>query len=573
MRLSKSFFTTLRETPGDAEIASHRLMLRAGLIRRLSSGIYNYLPMGYRALKKVENIIREEMDRAGAQELLMPALQPVELWEESGRLDVYVSENILFRCKDRQDRWYALGPTHEEVVCDVARSRIKSYRDLPFNLYQIQTKFRDEIRPRFGLMRGKEFIMKDAYSFDVDVEGMNASYDAMYNAYVNIFRRCGLRARPVEADSGAIGGDASHEFMILAESGEDTVVFCGSCDYAANMEKAEVGGEFSAPENPEMKDIVDIETPNVRTIEELTAFLKIKANKLVKTLVYKADGKPYVALIRGDRQLNEIKLKRILGASEVELADEKTINEITGAPVGFAGPQGLDKKVDIIMDREVLQMVNFYSGANRAEAHVKNINHGRDFQAKVIADIREAADGDQCPRCAEGKLSLGRGVEVGHVFKLGTKYSKKMNVVYTDSEGAEHPAIMGCYGIGVGRTLAAVVEEHNDENGIIFPVSIAPYTVVVIPIAVTDSAQMVAAEEIYGILNDAGIETVMDDRDERPGVKFKDADLVGYPIKLVVGKGIAEGKVEISARRVGEKNLIDKNEALAVVRGLIEEQS
>jgi len=557
MKFTKMFFYTLRETPGEAEIASHQLMLRAGLIRRLASGIYTYLPLGYRALRKVENIIREEMNRAGAQELLMPAMQPVELWEESGRLDVYVNENILFRCKDRMGRWFALGPTHEEVVCETARSMIKSYRDLPFNLYQIQAKFRDEIRPRFGLMRGKEFIMKDAYSFDIDMEGMNVSYQAMYDAYTRIFRRCGLSARPVEADSGAIGGAVSHEFMILAESGEDTVVSCDKCDYAANMEKAEVGGTAGEPDgNIEMLPREEVPTPGVRTIEELSKFFNVGPETFVKTLIYKADGKPVAVILRGDHQLNEIKLRNALGAASVELADEAAIEQVTGAPVGFAGPQGLDKRVDIIMDAGVAPMKNFISGGNRKDVHMKNINRGRDFEARITTDLREAVEGDRCPRCAGGKLQLRRGIEVGHVFKLGTKYSIKMNVVYTDEGGKEIPAVMGCYGIGVGRTLAAVVEQHHDDNGIIFPVAVAPYEVYVTAISVKDEAQVKAAEEIYNGLNALGIEAVLDDRDERPGVKFKDADLMGFPVKIIAGRAVKDGQVELQVRRAGGKNLV-----------------
>jgi len=570
MRFSKMFFQTLRETPGEAEIASHRLMLRAGLIRRLASGIYTYLPMGYRALRKVENIIREEMDRAGAQEMLMPALQPVELWEESGRLDVYLAENILFRSKDRMGRWFALGPTHEEVVCEAARARVRSYRDLPFTLYQIQTKYRDEIRPRFGLMRCKEFGMKDAYSFDLDVDGMNVSYEAMYKAYVRIFERCGLSARPVEADSGAIGGEVSHEFMILAESGEDTIVSCDSCDYAANLEKAEVrAGAEDVPPDVEPKPLEDIDTPGVRTIEQLTEFLGVSASELVKTLIYMADDRPVAVLLRGDHQLNEIKLKRALGAGDVALANDETIERVTGAPVGFAGPQEIKKDVDIVMDRDVAPMSNFISGGGRTDVHTRNVNRGRDFQAAVTADIREAAGGDPCPRCDGGKLRMRRGVEVGHVFKLGTKYSEKMNVVYTDPEGIEHPVVMGCYGIGVGRTLAAVVEEHNDENGIVWPVAVAPYEVYITPISVDNREQVEAAEKIYSDLAADGIEVVLDDRDERPGVKFKDADLIGFPVKVIAGKALKDGNLEVQVRSDKEKMMVKTGDIKATVRTLL----
>ncbi len=566
MKFSNLFFETLRETPGEAEIVSHRLMLRASMIRRTGSGIYTYLPLGYRALRKVETIVRQEMDRAGAQEMLMPAMQPQELWEESGRLEVYMRENILFRVRDRQDRHYALGPTHEEVVCDVARARIKSYRDMPFTLYQIQTKFRDEIRPRFGLMRGREFLMKDAYSFDVDLEGLNESYRKMYGAYVNIFERCGLKCRPVEADSGAIGGDASHEFMVLAESGEDTVVSCESCDYAANMERAEMGGEYAAPDGgAALLEPEAVATPDVKTIEDLTAFFGIGADSFVKTLVYVADEKPVVALVRGDHQVNEIKLKRLLGATVLELADEKTVEAVTGAPVGFAGPQCIGGRAEIVMDRSVVPMANFISGGGAADVHVKNINTGRDFAPGRIADIREAVSGDQCPRCG-GSLKLYRGVEVGHVFKLGTKYSKKMNVTYTDAEGRDELVVMGCYGIGVGRTLAAIVEQNNDDDGIIWPVAVAPYVVDIVPVSVKDADQMALAEKLYGTLTAAGIDVIMDDRDERPGVKFKDADLIGFPVKIVVGKGAKEGKFEVKTRATKEQRLTDFDDTVAFVK-------
>ncbi len=574
MRYSNLFFYTLRETPGEAEIASHRMMLRAGLIRRLSSGIYTFLPLGYRSLRKVEQIIREEMDRAGAQEMLMPALQPQEIWEESGRLDIYLAENILFRTKDRQGRWYALGPTHEEVVCEVARARINSYRDLPFTLYQIQTKYRDEIRPRFGLMRGKEFSMKDAYSFDLDADGMDVSYEAMYKAYKRIFKRCGLQARPVEADSGSIGGDASHEFMVLADSGEDTVVSCDKCSYAANMERAQVGGGMQDVDpNVEQLEMEDIDTPGVRTIEELTAFLNISPREVVKTLIYMADEKPVVAILRGDHQLNDLKLKRALGADSLELADDKTIEKVTGAPVGFAGPQGIEAGVPIIMDRSVSPLSNFTTGGNKKDVHTKNVNRGRDFQVTKVADIREAAENDHCPRCNDGKLQLRRGVEVGHVFKLGTKYSKPMNVSFTDTDGVEAPVFMGCYGIGVGRTLAAVIEQNNDENGIVWPLSIAPYQVVIIPVSMKDKEQVKEAELVYEEIGNSGIEVLLDDRDERPGVKFKDADLIGFPIKIVVGRSLKEGKLELQARCRKEKELVPQALILTRVQELMEEIS
>jgi prolyl-tRNA synthetase len=565
MKFSEMFFYTLREDPAEAEIPSHKLMLRAGLIRRVASGVYAFLPLGHRTLRKVEAIIREEMNRAGAQEILMPALQPLELWEQSGRLPVYLAENILFQTKDRIGRRYALGPTHEEVVTDIARARIQSYRDMPFNIYQIQTKFRDEIRPRFGLMRAKEFEMKDAYSFDADFEGLNASYKKMYDAYVRIFTRCGLKFRAVEADSGAIGGEASHEFMVLAETGEDTVVACDACEYAANLEKAEVGGDpGDVPADAVLDQMRDVDTPGQRTIEEVSKFLKVSEKEVLKTLIYLADGKPIAALVRGDHQINEIKLRRAAGAQTLALADEAAIERVTGAPVGFAGPHRLKEKIQVVMDSSVSPMRNMVAGGNRTDAHTINVNRKRDFNPDVMADIRLAVEGDACPRCAGGKLKFFRGIEVGHVFKLGTKYSRTMNVVYTDKDGNDAPVVMGCYGIGVGRTMAAAIEQRNDKDGIIWPVALAPYIVDVIPIAANDAAQMEAAERIYNELNEAGIEAVLDDRDERPGVKFKDADLIGFPIKIVAGKALKERKVEVQVRGAGEK-------LLAPLDGIVEE--
>lgn len=573
MKFSELFFYTLREVPSEAEIPSHQLMLRAGLIRRVASGVYTFLPLGYRTLRKVETIVREEMDRAGAQEIFMPVLQPIEMWVESGRLPVYLAENILFRTKDRIGREYALGPTHEEIVSDLARARIRSYRDLPFTIYQIQTKFRDEIRPRFGLMRAKEFGMKDAYSFDADAEGMNASYKKMYDAYMRIFERCGLKFRAVEADSGAIGGDVSHEFMALAETGEDIVVACGKCDYAANLEKAGVGGDpGDPPAGAELKPTEDIDTPNQRTIEEISVFLKVAPDRILKTLIYLADGKPVAGLVRGDHQINEKKLKRAAGAETLERADEATIERVTGAPVGFAGPQGLKEKITVVMDRGVLPMSNMVAGGNRVDVHTINVNRGRDFVPDIVDDIRVAVEGDACPRCG-GTLEFRRGIEVGHVFKLGTKYSKAMKVVYIDESGAEKPAVMGCYGIGIGRTMAAAIEQNFDANGIVWPVAIAPYVVYVMPISACDAEQMAAAGRIYRKLTDAGIETVLDDRDERPGVKFKDADLIGFPLRVVAGKALKDGKVEVQIRRNGEKRAVPLEGVAAKIKKIIEEIS
>jgi prolyl-tRNA synthetase len=549
-------------------------MLRAGLIKQIASGMYAFLPLGYRAFRKVEQIVREEMDRAGAQEIFMPVLQPIELWRESGRLDVYLEENILLRTKDREDRTYALGPTHEEVVSSIARARINSYRDLPFTLYQIQTKFRDELRPRFGLMRAREFCMKDAYSFDVDMDGLNDSYKKMYDAYARIFERCGLRFRAVEADSGVIGGDASHEFMVLAETGEDVVVSCRDCIYAANLEKADVGGELTDIDPAaELKPMQDVDTPDQRTIAEISAFLNAPPERILKTLIYLADGKPVAALVRGDNEVNELKLKKALKADKLELADAATIERVTGAPVGFAGPHALKERIFIVMDRGAAPMTNVVTGGCKKDVHTINVNRGRDFNVNLIADIRFAVPGDACPRCVAGKLEFHRGIEVGHVFKLGTKYSVPMQVVYRDTDGVDAPVIMGCYGIGVGRTLAAAIEQSFDGNGIIWPVPIAPYTVYVMPISTDDPVQTAAAEEVYNELNAAGIETILDDRPERPGVKFKDADLIGFPIRIVAGKALKDGNVEVQIRRTGEKRAVSRAAVLEAVKSIIKELS
>ncbi|MEW5945188.1 MAG: proline--tRNA ligase [bacterium] len=563
MRFTELFFYTLREDPVEAEIASHRLMLRAGMIRRLASGVYAFLPLGFRVFKKVEKVVREEMNRAGAQELIMPVLQPLELWEESGRLDAYVAEKILFQVKDRQERRYALGPTHEEVITDIARARIRSWRDMPVNLYQIQVKFRDEIRPRFGLLRAKEFCMKDAYSFDADEEGLERSYRAMYDAYSRIFTRCGLKFRAVEADTGAIGGDVSHEFMATADAGEDVLVECGGCGYAANLERAEAGAPDKDP--AEMLEMERLETPGAKTIEEVTAFLGVTPQRLVKTLLYLAGGRPVAALIRGDHTLNETKLKRLLREESLMPADAGTIERLTGAPVGFAGPAGLAENTPVVSDITVAAMRNFITGGNRRDLHVGNVNPGRDFRADRTGDIRFATEGDKCPRCG-GRHRFMRGIEVGQIFKLGVKYSAKMGLEYTDAAGETRLVVMGCYGIGVSRTVAAAVEQNNDGDGIIWTPELAPYLVDIIPVSMKDAAQREAAERAYAELWEAGIEAIMDDRDERPGVKFKDADLIGFPLKIVIGKALADGKVELQARRTGEKTLVPASETVRRVR-------
>ncbi|MFO7570937.1 MAG: proline--tRNA ligase [Smithellaceae bacterium] len=569
MRYSEMHLPTGREVPSDAEVISNQLMIRAGMIRKLTSGIFSYLPLGYRVIRKVEEIVREEMNKAGAQEVHLPMVQPAELWQESGRWTFYGKELLRFR--DRNDRDYCLGPTHEEVITDLVRNDIKTYRQLPRNLYQIQTKFRDEVRPRFGVMRCREFGMKDAYSFDADEAGAEKSYEKMFAAYNNIFRRCGLRYRPVEADSGSIGGSYSHEFMVMAESGEDAIVFCEKCQYAANLEKAEVARpERKTGIEKEWRPMEDVETPNVRTIEEVSAFLSIAPQQIVKTLIFAADGQPCAVLIRGDQEVNEIKVKNFLGANELELADDEMILKATGAPRGFAGAVGM--KVRVIADFSVENLVNFVTGANRQDYHLKNVNIGRDVQVESFADLRVSQPGDACPRCA-GTIKFVRGIEVGHVFKLGTKYSKAMKAVYLDKDGKEKIMIMGCYGIGIGRTVAACIEQNYDENGIIWPMPLAPYTVIVTPVNINESSVMKAAEDIYAELLAAGVEVILDDRDERAGVKFKDADLIGIPIRVVIGpKNLAQGNVELKIRKTGESRLHLTGDVAAEVRKIIQSE-
>jgi prolyl-tRNA synthetase len=550
MRLSKALLCTLREVPAEAEIQSHKLMLRAGMMRKMASGVYNFMPMGIKVLKNIEQIVREEMDRAGAQEFLASALLPAELWKESGRWDVMGPE--MFRLKDRNDRDFCLGPTHEEVFTDIARNEIKSYKQLPLNLYQIQTKYRDERRPRFGVMRSREFIMKDAYSFDKDSEGLDISYNKMYKAYHEIFRRCGLESKCVEADSGAMGGSGSAEFMIKSEIGEDEVAFCSVCDYAANMEKAPSTAEVF--EKEELKEIREIETPNIRTIEELVAFFNTTAKKFAKTLIFKADGKLVAVMVRGDREVNEVKVKNAVGgAIEFEMADAEAVYAATSAAVGFAGPVGI--KVDyLLVDNEVASMSNIIVGANHTGYHYENSNYGRDFSG-TVGDFRKVIEGDKCPKCGE-PLTIARGIEVGHIFKLGTKYSEAMGATFIDENGESNPLIMGCYGIGINRTMASVIEQNNDENGIVWPLSVAPFKVTVIPVAIKDADQMKVANELYESLRSLGIDVLIDDRDERAGVKFKDADLIGIPMRITVGKKINEGLVEFKLRSSQDIELI-----------------
>ncbi|WP_346849280.1 proline--tRNA ligase [Clostridium sp. UBA3061] len=554
MKLSKMLISTLREVPGEAEIASHQLMLRAGMIRKSATGIYTFMPNGVRVLKNVENIVREEMDRAGAQEFLASALIPANLWQESGRWDVMGSEMI--RLKDRNGRDFCLGPTHEEVFTDLARNEIKSYKQLPLNLYQIQTKYRDERRPRFGVMRSREFIMKDAYSFDKDNEGLDISYMKMYEAYNKIFTRCDLEFSAVEADSGAMGGSGSAEFMVKSDIGEDEIAFCTGCNYAANTEKAT--SKLEDAEKEEEKELKKIATPDVRTIEELVTFFNTSNKKFAKTLIYKADGKVVAVMVRGDRSLNETKVSNALGGiMELEMADAETVLKATSAEIGFAGPIGL--QVDtLLVDEEVTRMSNFIVGANDTGYHYENVNYERDFNG-IVGDYKLVAEGDMCPKCGS-PINIRRGVEVGHIFKLGTKYSESMGANYLDENGKEKPLVMGCYGIGINRTVAAIIEQHHDENGILWPMAVAPYKVIVTPANVKNEEQMNRAEKIYEDLKTKGVDVLLDDRNERVGVKFKDADLIGIPIRVTVGKKVVEDIVEFKLRKnqdIEEVNIED----------------
>lgn len=565
MRYSSYFIPTHKEVPAEAEVVSHQLMLRAGLIRKLTSGIYTYLPAGLRAIRKVENIIREEMNRSGAIEVLMPAVQPAELWQESGRWEYYGRE--LLRFKDRHNRDACIGPTHEEVITDLVRKEVHSYRQMPVNFYQIQTKFRDEIRPRFGVMRCREFVMKDAYSFDSDEKGADKSYEIMYETYSNIFRRCGLKFRAVEADTGSIGGSFSHEFMVLANTGEDQIVNCLKCEYAANLEKAEVNKgkrESSTSDEKGMKPVEEVETPDIRTVEEVTAFLSISPSQLIKTLIFKSDGDVVAALVRGDHELNEIKLRNLLGAEQVEMADPELVAQVSGAPLGFAGPMGL--KVRVVADHAIKGMQNAVTGGNRQDLHLRNVNMRRDFQVDLFGDLRMITPEDSCPRCG-AQIQFGRGIEVGHVFKLGTKYSHAMSATFLDEDGIEKPIVMGCYGIGVGRTVAAAIEQNHDENGIIFPIPLAPFEVVVLPLQMHEPEVVTASEKIYRELWESGLEVLLDDRDLRAGVKFNDADLLGTPVRVTVGmRNLEKGHVEMKLRSEKESSRVPLQDAPALIK-------
>lgn len=548
MRVSKLYAPTLREVPAEAEVVSHQLMLRAGFMRKAAGGIYTYLPLAWRVLKKIERIVREEMDAKGSQELLMPIVQPAEIWQESGRWDVYGAE--MFRLQDRHNRCFCLGPTHEEMVTTLIRGDVRSYRQLPLSVYQIQNKYRDERRPRFGLMRGREFIMKDAYSFDRDEAGLDKSYQDMYDAYTNIFTRCGLNFRPVEADSGAIGGSGSHEFMVIADSGEAEIVFCTSCDYAANVEKAELFPLEAQEEAMLTKE--EVVTPDCKTIADVCAYLKLPVDHSVKAVAYNSEKGLILCFVRGDHEVNEIKVINTCGVIDLEMATEEQL-AAAGTVGGYMGPVGIDnKKVIVVVDATVMKKHNVCCGANKEGYHFINVNPGRDFTPTYVADIRLIQEGDPCPHCG-GEVSKARGIEVGQVFKLFTKYSSALKATYLDENGKEQPMVMGCYGVGVSRTMAAAIEQNYDDNGIIWPIEIAPYHVLVVPVNTKDEASAAKAEEIYMQLKKVGLETVIDDRNERPGVKFKDADLIGYPLRVVVGpKTLTEGNLEVKIRKTGE---------------------
>jgi prolyl-tRNA synthetase len=570
MQYSQYLLPTLKEVPSEAEVPSHQLMLRAGMIRKLASGIYSYLPFGLRSIRKVEAIIREEMNRAGAVEVLLPFVQPAELWQESHRWEEYGSE--LARFKDRHNRDCCLGPTHEEVITDIARKEIRSYRQMPLNLYQIQTKFRDEIRPRFGVMRAREFIMKDAYSFDADEKGVDESYRKMIEAYTRIFTRCGLKFKAVEAETGLIGGKFSHEFMVLAETGEETIVSCTHCSYAANIEKAEFRRQIKegTPDKGTQKPAQKVLTPEKRTVEEVTQFLNVSPRDLVKTLIFESDKGCVAALVRGDHEISEKKLKAVWGSENVQLASEETVEEITRAPKGFAGPIGLS--IPIFADLDVREMVNFVTGANEKDAHFIHVNMAREFQVSQFVDIRKFAPGDLCPLCGK-ETRMDKGIEVGHTFKLGTKYSKAMGATFLDDQGREKEIVMGCYGIGVGRTVAAAIEQSYDQNGIIFPMPIAPFQVLILPVNINIGLLKEAAEQLYQTFLENRIEVLYDDREETPGVKFKDADLIGIPLRVTLGeKNLKKGLAEIKKRRSGEILLVKKEEALSKIKEMIDQE-
>ncbi len=568
MRLSKYLLPTLREVPTEAEIPSHQLMMRAGMIRKLASGVYSYLPLGLKVLKNAEKIVRDAMDRHDAQELLMSAILPKEIYEVSGRWEIFGPE--MFRLKDRNDRDFCLGPTHEEIFTDTVKNTVRSYKQLPVTLYQIQTKYRDERRPRFGVIRSREFIMKDAYSFDKDEKGLDASYKNMYDAYKEIFDKMGLNYLIVDADSGAMGGSGSQEFMVKSDIGEDTIAYCENCGYCANEEKAVCISDDKITDEL-FGEMTKVHTPNAGTIEDVTSLMKRTPKDFAKTIIYKADNKFVAVMVRGDREVNETKVvNKLGGAIEFDLAPLDDLMRITHAKAGFAGPVGLD--IDVFVDSEVALMKNMVVGANETDYHYDNVNIGRDFNATVVGDFRNIESGDLCPHCKDSKIKTCRGIEVGHIFKLGTKYSKALECTFSDENGKEQTPIMGCYGIGVNRCIAAVIEQNCDENGIIWPMSMAPYHVTVIPVNTKDEQQVALAEDIYNKLLDAGIETLIDDRNERVGVKFKDAELIGIPLRITVGKKASENVVEFTQRRSGEMCEMPADDAVAKAIEIVNSQ-
>ncbi|MBS6485755.1 proline--tRNA ligase [Veillonella sp.] len=552
MLATKLYAPTLREVPSDADVVSQQLMLRAGFMRKTANGLYSFLPLGWRSIKKIEAIVREEMDRASAQEIMMPILQPAEIWKESGRWNAYGAE--MMRINDRHDNEFCLGPTHEEMITTLVKNEINSYRQLPVNLYQIQSKFRDERRPRYGLMRSREFIMKDAYSFDVDEVGLDESYKSMYDAYTRIFTRCGLTFRPVEADSGAIGGSGTHEFMAIAEAGEADIVYCTKCDYAANIEIGKPG--IMKQDEEALQELSVVDTPNASTIEAVAEMLNLPLHKTIKAVVFSIDGKVVLAIVRGDHEVNEVAVQHaVLGSVEPEMATPEELEKV-GLTAGFISPIGLKQTEDfaIVVDESVMETYNVCGGANKKDAHYVNINPKRDFNVEdiIIAPIRLITKDDVCPKCG-GALEHAKGIEVGQVFKLGTKYSEALQATFLDQNGRPNPMIMGCYGIGVSRTLAAAIEQYHDENGIIWPRSIAPFEAVIVPINAKDEALMSTSQTIYTALQNAGVDVLLDDRKDRAGVKFKDADLIGYPLRITVSKNTLENnEVEIQIRKSGE---------------------
>ncbi|MBI4367658.1 MAG: proline--tRNA ligase [Deltaproteobacteria bacterium] len=570
MRFSRAFIPTLREAPAEAEVVSHQLMLRAGMIRQVARGIYDYLPLGWRVLRKVSRIVREELDRVGCQEVQLPLIIPAELWQESGRWEQYGKE--LLRLKDRNQRDFCVGPTHEEVIVDCVRNSLRSYRQFPMNLYQIHTKFRDEIRPRFGLMRGREFLMKDGYSFHADETDLDRHYHVIREAYLRIFTRCGLQSRVIEAATGAIGGISSHEVMVMAETGESEIAVCPACDYAANVEMA-AARPMTRDSGPGTTAMQSMYTPGLKTIDEVAPFLHVPPTAMIKTICYLRDGGAVIALITGQWEVNEAKLQSATGAAFLALADAATVEQVTGAAVGFAGPIGLPKSVPgigavtVVADPAVMALAAGATGANATDYHLTNVVPGRDFTPDLIADLKLVRAGDPCPRCDRGALAIVRGIEVGHIFKLGTKYSAAMRATFLDESGTEQPIVMGTYGIGIGRTAAAAIEQNHDAKGIVWPLPIAPFHATLLVLKAQDALHVAFAEEAYSALSSAGIEVLYDDRDERAGVKFADADLIGIPFQLVIGsKGIGERKLEWRERRTGASRLVAIEEAVTAIR-------